>query len=617
MNPATHRPGFPPCGYPPIGDYAAIGDCRTVALISRSGSIDWLCLPHFSGPALFAALLDRRRGGSFAIRPLEPFDSQRHYRQDSNVLETEFITARGRVRVTDCMPVLAGSPLERTLQPQREVLRVIEGLEGQVELEVRYDPRPDFARGRYRLRRRGSLGWACQYRDQFYLLHTDLPLEGLEEGGVGATRTVVPGQRHYLSLGYTCRDVAAIAPLGTEADTRLEATLAWWRDWGVACRYQGPYREAVVRSALTLKLMTYSLSGAVVAAPTTSLPEWIGGGRNWDYRYCWLRDAALILEAFMELGYRHEAAAFLDWLLHATRLTWPRLKVLYDVYGEVHLPEQELGHLEGYRHSRPVRLGNDAREQLQLDVYGAVIHAALGFIRLGGRLGRAEARVLEGFGRTVRRCWREPDEGIWEIRGARRHHTYSKLMCWAALECLLKLDQAGQVGIDRAGYQRDRDAIRATIEEEAFHPGLNGYVGHFGGETADAALLLMSRCSYLPADHPRMVGTWELIRRTLDRDGLLLRYPPESDGLAGDEGAFGIVSFWAVDYLARAGRVTEARQRFEKLLTLGNDLGLYPEEWHPQTGQALGNFPQAFTHVGLISAALSLCRAGVGHLEDG
>lgn len=595
--------------YPPIEDYAAIGDGRSVALISREGSIDWLCLPHFSAPPFFAALLDRRLGGRFALRPTAAFRSTRRYVRDTNVLETLFETNSGRCLVTDCMTLLPPSRYRDELRPQAEILRQVHGCEGRVELEICFEPKPDFGRTSGSLEARGRLGWAYCCDDQVLFLRGEMPLQRAGGETLGGTFAVSAGETCCLSLSYTRRDIAVVPTLGTDAVERLQKTCEWWQSWSGSCTVEGIYREPVVRSALVLKLLSYNLSGAVVAAATTSLPETVGGIRNWDYRYCWLRDAALTLQAFIDLGYTFEAESFIEWLLHATRLSWPRLDVLYDIFGETHLPEAELSHLEGYKGSRPVRVGNGAHDQLQLDVYGSVIQAAHEFVERGGELDFGEARYLAGFGRQVCKLWRMPDEGLWEKRGDRVHHTYSKMMCWVALDRLLKLAHAGKIRVPVKEFREEREAIEETIERRGFNQQLNSYVAELDGDTADASLILAARCGYRSADHPRMQGTCEFIDRSLKVDGMIYRYPAGTDGLPGNEGAFGIASFWMVEYLALAGRVAEATERFERLLGRSNDVGLYAEEIDPETGAALGNFPQAFTHVGLITAAMALRRA--------
>jgi GH15 family glucan-1,4-alpha-glucosidase len=590
---------------PAIEDYAIIGDCRTAALVSRDGSLDWLCLQHFSGPSVFAAILDERRGGRFAIRA-PGARTRRRYVGASPVLETTFKIDGGAARLTDLIPVVADAG---RLQPMREVLRVIEGVEGATTFDILFEPRPDYARRRVRLTRRGALGWACGWGDEILLLHASAPLEPTADGTALTGRVSVnAGEKIHLSLAYMDGDIAAVAPLGAAADARLNDTLLWWEEWTVRCPYDGPYRDAVLRSAVTLKLLTFALSGAVIAAPTASLPEWIGADRNWDYRYCWLRDATLTMRAFTGLGYAEEAQSFLQWLLHATRLTWPKLQVLYDVYGRTNLKEEELGHLEGYRGSRPVRIGNGAHSQTQLDVYGEVVSAAWDFVASGGALQADEAKLLAGFGKTVCRTWREPDHSIWEVRGKKRHYTFSKVMCWSALDSLLKLHERGAVKIDAEKMRRERDAIAEAIETRGWNEAVRSYVGEFDGERVDAALLLMGCLDYKDPRDQRMRSTLARIQERLGRGKLLYRYEKGFDDLGSPEGAFGICSFWAIDNLAKRGEVKAAREAFEEMLLYANDVGLFAEEIDVDTGAALGNFPQAFTHVGLINAALALSR---------
>jgi GH15 family glucan-1,4-alpha-glucosidase len=395
------------------------------------------------------------------------------------------------------------------------------------------------------------------------------------------------------------------APLGADADRRIERSIAWWTEWISGCRYGGPYRSAVVRSALVLKLLSYSPSGAIVAAPTTSLPERIGGVRNWDYRYCWLRDASMTLRALFDLGFEIEAESFLSWLLHATRLTWPHVRMLYGVYGEPQLPERELTHLSGYENSRPVRVGNLAAGQLQLDTYGELVESAFAWVSRGGMLDRVSATRLEELGREVCSRWRAPDDGIWERRAGRRHHTHSKAMCWVALDRLLKLHESGHVRIPVDLFRRERDAIRAEIETRGYNSRLESYVSVLDGEDVDASLLVLGLHGYAEAGSPRMRSTRDRIRERLGIDGLLWRYR-EHDGLPPGEGAFGICGFWEVECQALAGDHASAVIQFERLLACANDVGLLSEETDPATQAALGNFPQGLTHIGLINAALSL-----------
>ena len=596
-SPSQQRPIAEP-SYPPIADYAAIGDGRTVALVSREGAIEWLCLPHFSAPSVFGAMLDRGSGGMFAISPELAHTSTRRYVDDTNVLETTYTTATGIVRVTDFLPMPANA---RRLEPMREVLRIVEGIEGSVTLRVIVDPRPGYGRIRIRPPQLGALGWTWSWGNELLTLKTDAP-EPL------ARVTIAAGAKYSFSLCYTKDDLGVSAPLGAASDQRLATTVAWWNQWARRCKYEGPYRDVVMRSALALKLMTYSLSGGVIAAPTTSLPEAMGSNRNWDYRYCWLRDAALTMRAFTGLGFMDEARAFFAWLVHTTRLTWPRLQVLYDVHGRTDIPECELSHWEGYAGSKPVRIGNGAAKQLQLDTYGGVLSAALDYVRSGGKVQADEARVLAGFGRSVLDCWTQPDNGIWEIRGGRRDYTLSKVWCWVALDCLLQLQQRGIIKVDGARARAGRDEIAHIIESRGFNSQLSSYVQTLDGNQVDAGLLLMACLGYKDPNDARMRGTYDRIRQRLGRNELLFRYERDSDRLPPGEGAFGICSFWAIDYLVGRGDVKTARQMFERMLAHANDLGLFAEEIDPQDGSQLGNFPQAFTHVGVIFAALSLAR---------
>lgn len=595
--------------YRPIGDYALIGDCRSGALVSSSGSIDWLCWPRFDSPSIFAALLDWRCGGRFRIAPVEPFTTTRRYVGETPVLETTFQTANGVARLTDLMPVASEDEKAHELWPDHELLRRVECLAGTVEIEVLFDPRPDYGRVVPRLIDKRVFGLVCEHRAQVLALQSEIPLAtGAEPGARGRVR-LQAGEARTVSVTYDRWLPVVLSPTGHAAGRRIARSLAWWETWmRECCRYEGPYADAVRRSAVTLKLLTYAPSGAVIAAPTASLPEEVGGVRNWDYRYCWLRDASLTLRAFDDLGFTIESEAFLSWLLHATRLTWPELQVLYDVYGEAQIPESVLEHLEGYTRSVPVRIGNAAIDQLQLDTYGEVIDAAWRYCQRGGRLDRTTARTIVGFGDTVVRRWHEPDEGIWEPRSGRQHHTHSKAMCWVALDRLVRLCDQRHVQARAARFARERDAIREAIETRGYSARLGSYVSIFDRETVDASLLLLSLMGYADPRSPRMRGTLARVRERLGANGLLYRYLDEDDGLAGSEGAFGICSFWGVEARALQGDVAAARVEFEHLLSFGNDVGLFAEEIDPGTGAAIGNFPQAFTHVGLINAAVTIAR---------
>jgi GH15 family glucan-1,4-alpha-glucosidase len=597
---------LPPGNRTPIGDYALIGDCRTAALVSRTGSIDWFCVPHFSAPPVFASLLDPA-AGQFTIRPSTAFRTTRRYAGDSTVLETIFETDTGAVLVRDALVVMEGIA---RLRPMRELVRIVENLRGEVELEIEIAVRPNFARALPRLRSHGEIGWAVLFDDQNIFVQSDCPLRADANSLRGRLRCT-PGTASRFTLALTKTDNAIIPPK-EEAAGRVAETARWWRKWSESCRYHGPYRDAVLRSAITLKQLNYALSGAMVAAPSTSLPETIGKDNTWDYRFCWLRDAGFIVEALTSLGFQQDAEDYLGWLLHSTRLSWPRLRVLYDVYGRQCAGENEMSHLEGYRGSRPVRVGNLAGRQFQLDIYGHVILAAERFVAAGGHFDLTEARMLRGLAKTVCKQWRDPDNGLWEIRRARRQYTFSKLMCWVAVDRLLTLERGGALtlGSLKPRFESERDAIRDAIERRGFNSGLQAYTADFDSSHMDASLLLIPWLGYLPASDRRFQGTFACIMQRLSRNGLVYRYETGYGDKDYPEQTFGICTFWAVQALAAMGRVREAEAMFENALTCAIDLLLFGEEIDPDSKSITGNFPQGFTHVGLINAALALANCG-------
>ncbi len=598
-------------GQPSIDDYGVIGDCRTVALVSRGGSIDWYCIPRFEGPSVFAALLDTEKGGSFSIRPVGPFDTERRYLPGTNVLETTFRTAGGTLRLTDAMTLPQSQAHGREPFPDHEILRLAECLDGQVELEVVCDPRFDYGRRTPKGRELGRFGIHFDGGAHTLLLRSDIPVHRREgaPGWVGRG-TVSAGERRYVSLASELARPVIGLELGAAADARIEGTAAWWKKWLTQCSYEGRYSEQVLRSMLTLKLLVFPPSGAIVAAGTTSLPEVPGGVRNWDYRFCWLRDASMTTEVLLHSGFTAEGEAFLGWLLHATRLTRPKLQVLYDVYGRTRHPERNLSHLAGYHGSSPVRVGNGAAGQLQMDVYGEVIRAAWTFVEQGGQLDGAEASMLGDLGETIMKWWKRPGNGIWELRGDRHHFTQSLAMCWVGLHCLTRLDDDGAVKLKRPREKVDavKQAIRDAIDAEGWSEELESYVAWFGSDHVDAALLLLGIMGYEDPGSDRMRKTLERVDDRLGVRGLLYRYRYD-DHLPGQEGAFGICGFWKAELLAQQRRLREAVDAFEHSCSFANDLGLFSEEIDPENGALLGNFPQAFTHIGLVSAANEIARA--------
>jgi len=593
---------------PKIQDYAIIGDGRSAALISRDGSIDWLCWPRFDSPSLFGAILDDRLGGSWRIGPVEPARGERRYIDGTNVLQTRFRTESGELTLTDFMPAASEEQKRRRLQPEHELLRLVECERGEVELEVHYDPRPDYGRAKVALHDAGALGLRLERGASLITLKGDVRLVPAAEGGVSARVRLRSGESIAFSLTYAADGPAVLAPLGGLVREKLERTVAWWQHWAGRAKYGGPYREQVVRSALVLKLMLFAPSGAIIAAPTTSLPERVGGDLNWDYRFCWLRDAAFTARALFGLGYAEEAEAFVNWMLHATRLTRPELRVIYDVYGESNPDETELRHLRGYAASSPVRIGNATRNQLQLDVYGEVIDAVTHFVHHGGELDRETQKMLRHFGQYVCRHWREPDNGIWEPRGRRQHFTHSRLLCWVALDRLLEMHGQGRLdGLPVNECTKHREQVRHDVEERGWNPRLESYTQVLDGDTLDATVLLMAFHGFEEASSGRMKQTYHRLQERLGAGpGLMYRYEQSFEG---GEGAFAMCCFWMAEFLARGGGSLEtAHDAFAQTLAYANDLGLFAEEIDPQTGDALGNFPQAFTHVGLINAALSLAE---------
>jgi GH15 family glucan-1,4-alpha-glucosidase len=592
--------------YRPIGDYAIIGDCRSAALISRDGSIDWFCLPLFDRPSVFAAILDGAKGGRFRVSVAGTARLSRRYIGNSAVLETTFTTPDGVLRLTDAMPVADEATKSRSLWPDHEVVRRVECVEGEAVVEVVFEPRPDYGRAAVRLRAGHYRTILCEIGPQALTLRSDVPLTiDPDRRGARGRLHLTRGESAVAALTFTDGLPAVLPAHGRHAEAVLEGSVEWWERWASQCEYDWDYREAIVRSAVTLKLLTYAPSGAMIAAPTTSLPEKIGGVRNWDYRYCWLRDASLTLCALVDLGFGDEAEAFLSWVLHATRLTQPKLQILYDVYGEPGVPEHVLDHLDGYAGSRPVRIGNGAAGQLQFDVYGEVVDAAFQLVARGGHIDRATSRLLVGLGNTVCAVWREPDEGIWEARADRRHNTYSKVLCWVALDRLIRLHQEGHLKAPVERFRAERDAIQQEVEARAWNERMGTYVSVLDGDALDASLLRLATSGYTDPNGSRMRRTADAVRRRLGTNGLIHRYHTD-DGLPPGEGAFTICSFWSVQSFALEGQLGEARREFERLLGYRNDLGLLSEEIDVESGALLGNFPQAFSHIGLINAALTL-----------
>jgi GH15 family glucan-1,4-alpha-glucosidase len=580
-----------------IEDYALIGDCETAALVGRDGSIDWFCAPRFDAGACFAALLGTPDHGRFRLAPRDPVvRTTRAYVQDTLVLETTFETAAGAVTVVDCMPI-------RTTVP--DIIRLVRGVRGRVamrlDLTIRFDYGSITPWVRAEVDGLSAVGGPDALR-----LRTPVSLVG-EGWTTTAQFEVSAGEVVPFVLSWHRSHDVAPPPL-RDPEAIVEATARWWREWAARCTYDGEWREAVLRSLITLKALTYAPTGGIVAAPTTSLPEQLGGERNWDYRYCWLRDSTFTLTALMQSGYVDEARAWRDWLLRAVAGRGDELHIMYGLAGERRLPELVLPWLPGYEQSRPVRIGNGAYDQFQLDVFGEVLDC----LHLGRHFdmhdGENDWRIERELLTRLEAVWSEPDEGIWEVRGPQRHFTHSKLMAWVAFDRALK--DAERYGLDGPldRWRHLRDTLHQEICSRGFDAQRNTFVQSYGSTEVDAALLMMAEVGFLPASDPRIVGTVAAIERDLVRDGFVDRYRTSSgvDGLPAGEGAFLLCTCWLADNYALMGRHDDARRVFERLLSVRNDVGLLAEEYHPASGRQLGNFPQAFSHLGLINTARNL-----------
>lgn len=589
-----------------IEDYALIGDCETAALVGRDGSVDWLCWPRFDSPACFAALLGTAENGRWRIAPTEEgYAVSRRYIADSLVLETVFSGPDGEVAVIDFMPPYH----DETGIDLSDLVRIVEGRRGSVEMGLDITLRFDYgASVPWVEKLQGEPGLSAVAGPDRVTLRSAVPLHSAAQHTT-ATFAAKAGTRTAFVLTHQPSHLPLAQSI--DAEKSLEQTLSGWKDWSARCNYQGPWRDAVIRSLLTLKALTYRPTGGIVAAPTTSLPEKIGGTRNWDYRYCWIRDATLTLLSLMHTGYYDEAEAWRHWLVRAAAGAPAQMQTMYGIAGERRLAEWEVPWLPGYEGSLPVRIRNAAATQLQIDVYGELMDAlyqarqgGLAFDKTAWGLQRAVTDHLE-------RVWREPDEGIWEVRGGRQHFTFSKVMAWVAFDRAIASVEKGH-GTGPVERWRDlRAEIHAEIWERGFDASRNSFVQAYGGKALDASLLLLPLVGFLPPDDPRIVGTVAAIQSELVVDGFVLRYDTGEtrDGLPGDEGVFLACSFWLVDNLVLQGRQDEATRLFERLLSLRNDLGLLAEEYDPAERRLVGNFPQAFSHIALINSALNLTRA--------
>lgn len=597
-------------GYLPIAAYGLIGDCRSAALVGSDGSIDWLCLPRFDHASVFGRILDARRGGHWQVAPAEPYRAVQHYRDRSNILETLFSLQGGSVLVSDFMPIDEVTEVQHARRHrQPRVVRIVECLTGAVTMRHQVRPAPDYATGGVPFIAEGRV-FHGDSAELHICLHSSVPFTG------ATTRwRMKAGDVVALGLASDHRGRCSSHRLSWSVDdarTLMRQTQDYWWRWIDRCDYDGPFQDPVVRSALALKLMTYTPTGAIIAAPTTSLPEEIGGGRNWDYRFTWLRDASFTLYAFFQVGMVSEAHAFFDWLMRiGLGRRGHEVANLYTLDGDPRADEQELRHLSGYRDSKPVRIGNAAVHQLQLDVYGELLDSAYLYARFGGVIRPALWRELRSVVELAIDRWQLPDASIWEARGEDRHYTYSTMMCWVAVDRGLRIAQRFSLPCDQPRWRAARRLIHRTVTGRGYSDNVDSFTQTLDGDALDAALLRMAQLRLLPDGDPRLRSTIDAVAERLGNGALVRRYDlgVTKDGVGGSEGAFLLCSFWLADALAHIGELERAQRWFEKLLAFASPLGLYAEEVDVRNGELLGNFPQAFTHLALIGAAVNIERA--------
>ena len=599
----ARRPG--PSPQQPISSYGLIGDMRTAALVGLDGAIDWCCLPRFDSGSVFAALLDPERGGTWSIRPLGAWTSSQRYLPRTNILETTFRTADGAVRLTDFMPVDEDG---RPSGPHPEIHRHVRGLRGRVAMEMVFMPRFEYGARVTRLEPLGAGLYATDRTDQVLTLSSAKPFDWMLDGGTASTRfSIEKGEARWLVLRYDDDDVHPVDRY--ESARKLDVTAAFWQRWAAGVRYRGPFRGMVKRSALALKLLTHAETGAIIAAPTTSLPETIGGGRNWDYRFVWLRDAAFTLAALDAVGHGQEADAFMRFVKRVCRHEGGgHLQIMYGIDGRRDLVERQLDHLSGYLGSRPVRVGNGAVGQLQLDVYGEVLETA-DIWRRTHEMTAGTWRVLRGLVEWVSHNWRLPDSSIWEVRGEVRHYVFSKVMTWVALDRGIRMAEELALETDTRAWREARAALRTEILSRGWSETKQSFVQAYGSDALDAAVLAIPMVRFLPWTDPRVQGTVRAVARELTSpDGDLVYRYRHHDGLEGEEGAFSICTFWLAQALTMIGERDRAERVFRRMLRHANHVGLYSEEIDPLTGRFLGNFPQGFTHIALINCAAAMAR---------
>jgi len=592
--------------YPPIADYAYIGDCHSAALISTAGSIDWCCMPRIDSQSCFGRLLGWSQGGYCQMVPTVSYRTSRRYVDNTLILETTFHTEGGQARLLDCFTMRQGGEHA----PHWQILRILEGISGETPISLDVVPRFDYGGIKPWIRRVDDNCHMALGGSDGLLVSGDIPTAMKHRHDLEGGCTIKQGQRLHLSILWRrpedLEDRRATAPSIEELDRRLQETIEWWHAWASRCSYRGPYADAVLRSAIVLKALVNAPTGAIAAAPTTSLPESPGGVRNWDYRFSWVRDSSFAVRSLADLGYVSEANGFRLFVERSTAGEADQLQILYGVGGERRLTEQAIDSLQGYRGAGPVRIGNAAEHQIQLDVFGETVDLAWRWQSRGHSPDDDYWEFLVSLVNRTCEYWHQPDRGIWEMRGEPRHFVQSKVMCWAALDRGIRL--AGDLGrpapLDK--WETARTEVRAAVEQQGYDPGRGVFIQAFDHPAPDASLLLLPTVEFVSYDDERMVRTTDVIRKELGEGGLLRRYPSGDDGLPGVEGVFLPASFWLVNCLARQGRRDEAKSVFERTLSAANDLLLFSEEYDPASRQMLGNFPQALTHLSLITAAIAI-----------
>ena len=588
----------------PISDYGLIGNCHGAALVGKNGSIDWCCIPRFDSPSIFAGILDDEKGGHFAITPQGEWTSSHRYVTDTNVLETRFETADGVAIITDCMPLFESATDPSGLTVRHQIIRMVRCARGKVTMDVTYQPMPDYGREPAGLTLEDERV-VVQWGDRRWELTTPITLDISGQAATG-TLDLAEGDEVAFILGYSDNDNPKTP--AEDPSEMVMNTAFFGQAFAYDIECDDEWHDPIVRSALALLAMTYFPSGGIVAAPTTSLPEEIGGVRNWDYRYTWLRDASFTVDALLSLGETTVALLFFEWLCRVCQTHWEQFQIMYRVDATPDIPEEELGHLKGYRDSGPVRIGNGAAGQSQHDIYGEVLSSAYILAQTGHSVTEEHWNLLQTLANHAAERWTQPDSGIWEVRGGPFHFVHSKVMCWVALDRAIKLGQETGHLDDIAKWESTAESIKAQVLERGWNEEKQSFVQHYDTDAVDASNLLIPIVGFLPDDDPRVLSTVARIQQELQNGAFVHRYltAETDDGLTGDEGAFTLCSFWLVRVLARQGKADEARALFTELLTFGNELGLFSEMVDPTTGDALGNFPQAFTHLGLILAAREL-----------